>query len=130
MNALRVTIFLIITCFSCQSQVWLDRRVNAYDCNHAMVGTTKGAYTNAELVYSVSLPRQELYTNWFTSSIEYPNIPPSNEIFVTTEYHATGYHETGIVVSNTVVVLNWKGKETKVVLESSTVRYEARVTWK
>jgi hypothetical protein len=71
-------------------------------------------------------------TNWTTTSIESPVRPPQplGQNFVTAEYHATGYHQTGIVLRNTVATIEWKGKKVPVVLESTTIEVIHTVEWK
>jgi len=74
----------------------------------------------------------ELVTNWTTTSIESPvrseSKPGLNVI--TLEYRATGYHESGVIISNTVATIEWHGKQVPVVLESVQIGTTNRVTWK
>ena len=71
-------------------------------------------------------------TNWTTTSIESPVIPtpPHDLSFITAEYHAKGYHQTGIVLSNTVAAIDWKGNKIPVVLESTQIAALQKVEWK
>lgn len=73
----------------------------------------------------------ELVTNWTTTSIEYPTARNTTVNGATTLlYIATGYHETGTVISNTVATIEWHGKQIPVVLESIQISTTNRVTWK
>lgn len=74
----------------------------------------------------------ELVTNWTTTSIESPVRPESKPGLnvITLEYRATGYHESGAIISNTVATIEWHGKQVPVVLESVQIGTTNRVTWK
>jgi len=71
-------------------------------------------------------------TNWTTTSIESPVRPaqPPGINSMTLEYYATGYHETGVILSNTIATLQWKEKRIPVVLESVQLGTITRVNWR
>lgn len=74
----------------------------------------------------------ELVTNWTTTSIESPvraESKPGLNV-MTLEYRATGYHQSGVIISNTVATIEWHGKQVPVVLESVQIGTTNRVTWK
>ena len=73
----------------------------------------------------------ELVTNWTTTSIEYPTDRNQTINGATTLlYVTTGYHESGVIISNTVATVEWHGKQIPVVLESVKIGTTNRVTWK
>jgi len=74
----------------------------------------------------------ELVTNWTTTRIESPvcDEPKPGLNIITLLYRATGYHESGGIISNTVATIEWRGKQVPVVLESVQVGTTKRVTWK
>lgn len=74
----------------------------------------------------------EIVTNWTTTRVESPTSsewkPGLNVI--TLEYRATGYHESGVILSNTVATIEWRGKQIPVVLESVQIGTTNRVIWR
>lgn len=71
-----------------------------------------------------------LVTNWTLTSIESPVREQPAPGIMTLEYRATGYHESGVILSNTMAHVQWQGREIPVVLESVQIATTARVTWK
>ena len=72
----------------------------------------------------------EFVTNWTITAITCPATRTTSNSIVTLEYRATGYHETGVIFSNTVATIEWRGKEIPVVLDSVPSATTNRVTWK
>jgi hypothetical protein len=135
----KLTLLLAVT--------WLGNNVNA-QTNSEWGGIWTNLIplwmqTNRELIHVTNmanvfvLPAKlstEVVTNWTVTSVEYPtadwaNKAPGFNTF-TLEYHATGYHETGVVLSNTIATIEWKEKRISVVLESVQIGTEYRTTWK
>ena len=80
------------------------------------------------LIAAISI---SIVTNWTVTSVEYPKRPEPDEHGATIAiYIATGYHETGTVLSNTVANIKWNGKDVPVVLDSVQLRTEQRVRWR
>lgn len=71
-----------------------------------------------------------LVTNWTLTSTESPVRNQPAPGIMTLEYRATGYHESGVILSNTVAQVQWQGREIPVVLESVQIATTNRVTWK
>lgn len=76
-----------------------------------------------------------LVTNWETTSIEYP--APSRKLdmngglgVITLEYNATGYHQTGTILSNTIATVDWNGKKVELLLESTPIGTTNKVEWR
>lgn len=66
-------------------------------------------------------------TNWVTVSTTYP--APCGMVGCCV-YHAVTDNQVGTVMSNTVAVIEWKGRKVETVLESVEVGREERKTWR
>lgn len=120
--------------------MWANYGQDAVRATWAMTNPADGSLTDANGNYIIRPCRAMLYakissevvTNWTTTSIESPVRPVSQPglNIITLEYRATGYHETGVISSNTVATIEWHGKQVPVVLESVQIGTTNRVTWK
>ena len=119
--------------------MWSNYGPDSIKASWAVTNPADGSLTDANGNYIVKPWRiklsakisGELVTNWTTTSIEYPTVRNTTVNGATTLlYITTGYHETGVIISNTVATLEWNGKQVPVVLESVQIGTTNRVTWK